>query len=122
MEPFLRNAQLTDSIRVLYRGTLRVLLVLLHDFPQFLCEFHFSFCDVIPPSCIQMRNLILSAFPRSMKLPDPFQPNLKVDLLPEISQAPVNLSDVTAVLDRTNSLSPELHGSGIKDDIDSYLR
>ncbi|RYF35018.1 MAG: hypothetical protein EOO38_29140 [Cytophagaceae bacterium] len=42
----------------------------------------------IRPSCIQMRNLILSAFPRNMRLPDPFTPNLKVDLLPEISQAP----------------------------------
>ena len=60
------------------QGTLRVLLVLLHDFPEFLCEYHFSFCDVIPPNCIQMRNLILSAFPRNMRLPDPFTPNLKV--------------------------------------------
>ena len=35
-------------------------------------------CDAIPSSCIQMRNLILSAFPRNMRLPDPFTPNLKV--------------------------------------------
>jgi CCR4-NOT transcription complex subunit 1 len=62
----------------LYRGTLRVLLVLLHDFPEFLCDYHYGFCDVIPPNCIQMRNLILSAVPRSMRLPDPFTPNLKV--------------------------------------------
>jgi CCR4-NOT transcription complex subunit 1 len=33
---------------------------------------------VIPPNCIQLRNLILSAFPRNMRLPDPFTPNLKV--------------------------------------------
>ena len=88
LEPYLRNAQLSDPVRLLYRGTLRVLLVLLHDFPEFLCENHFTLCDAIPPSCIQMRNLILSAFPRNMRLPDPFTPNLKVDLLPEISQAP----------------------------------
>lgn len=66
------------QVRLLYKGMLRVLLVLLHDFPEFLCEHHFSFCDVISPSCIQMRNLILSAFPRNMRLPDPFTPNLKV--------------------------------------------
>ena len=59
----------------------RVLLVLLHDFPEFLCDYHYGFCDVIPPNCIQMRNLILSAFPRSMRLPDPFTPNLKVILI-----------------------------------------
>lgn len=60
------------------QGTLRVLLVLLHDFPEFLCDYHYGFCDVIPPNCIQLRNLILSAFPRNMRLPDPFTPNLKV--------------------------------------------
>ena len=60
------------------QGTLRVLLVLLHDFPEFLCDYYLSFCDVIPPTCVQLRNLILSAFPRSMRLPDPFTPNLKV--------------------------------------------
>lgn len=41
----------------------------------------------LPPS-LQMRNLVLSAFPRAMRLPDPFTPNLKVDMLPEISQPP----------------------------------
>lgn len=41
-------------MRLLYKGTLRVLLLLLHDFPEFLCEFHFHLCDVIPPSCIQV--------------------------------------------------------------------
>uniref|UniRef100_A0A7I4E1I6 CCR4-Not complex component Not1 C-terminal domain-containing protein n=1 Tax=Physcomitrium patens TaxID=3218 RepID=A0A7I4E1I6_PHYPA len=98
MEPYLRNANLSEPVRLLYKGMLRVLLVLLHDFPEFLCEHHFSFCDVISPSCIQMRNLILSAFPRNMRLPDPFTPNLKVDLLPEISHSPRILSDVETAL------------------------
>lgn len=63
---------------VVRQGTLRVLLVLLHDLPEFLCEYHFELVSVVPTTCIQMRNLILSAFPRTMRLPDPFTPNLKV--------------------------------------------
>ncbi|XP_024528197.1 CCR4-NOT transcription complex subunit 1 isoform X1 [Selaginella moellendorffii] len=112
MDPYLRSAELSDPIRLLYKGTLRVLLVLLHDFPEFLCDYHFSFCDVIPPSCIQMRNLILSAFPRNMRLPDPFTPNLKVDLLPEISHPPRILSDVEAAL----------KSKQLKGDVDEYLK
>ena len=112
LEPFLRNAELSEPIRLLYKGTLRVLLVLLHDFPEFLCDYHFAFCDVIPPSCIQMRNLILSAFPRNMRLPDPFTPNLKVDLLPEINQPPRILSNFTAAL----------QARGLLQDLDSYLK
>ena len=98
MEPYLRSAQLNDAVRLLYKGSLRVLLVLLHDFPEFLCEYDFQLCDVVPPSCIQMRNLILSAFPRNMRLPDPFTPNLKVDLLPEIAQTPRFLPDTDSLL------------------------
>ncbi|XP_040981943.1 CCR4-NOT transcription complex subunit 1 isoform X10 [Aquila chrysaetos chrysaetos] len=80
LAPFLRNVELTKPMQILYKGTLRVLLVLLHDFPEFLCDYHYGFCDVIPPNCIQLRNLILSAFPRNMRLPDPFTPNLKLML------------------------------------------
>lgn len=88
LEPFLRHAELTDAVRLLYTGTLRLLLVLLHDFPEFLCQFHFKLCDAIPLSCIQMRNLVLSAFPRTMRLPDPFTQDLKVDLLAEVAYSP----------------------------------
>ncbi|KAL1530185.1 hypothetical protein AB1Y20_001101 [Prymnesium parvum] len=107
LHPYLSAAELTAPMRILYRGALRVLLVLLHDFPEFLCDYHFCLCDVIPPSCIQMRNLILSAFPRNMRLPDPFTPNLKVDLLPEISQPPRILSNFSAAL-KSHGLTHEL--------------
>jgi CCR4-NOT transcription complex subunit 1 len=102
LEPHLRTADLNEAARQLYKGALRVLLVLLHDFPEFLCDYHFAFCDVISPSCIQLRNLILSAFPRNMRLPDPFTPNLKVDLLPEITQPPRLLSNHAAALSHNN--------------------
>lgn len=111
LQPYLRVAQLSDPIRKLYKGTLRVMLVLLHDFPEFLCDYHISFCDVIPQTCVQLRNLVLSAFPRTMRLPDPFTPNLKVDLLPEIAQSPRILIDyVTSLTER-----------GIKPRIDAFL-
>ncbi|XP_050387579.1 uncharacterized protein LOC126803899 isoform X2 [Argentina anserina] len=112
MEPFLRNAELGIPVHFLYKGTLRVLLVLLHDFPEFLCDYHFTFCDVIPPSCIQMRNIILSAFPRNMRLPDPSTPNLKIDLLAEITQSPRVLSEVDAALKVKQ----------MKTDVDEYLK
>lgn len=98
LAPFLRNVELTKPMQILYKGTLRVLLVLLHDFPEFLCDYHYGFCDVIPPNCIQLRNLILSAFPRNMRLPDPFTPNLKVDMLSEINIAPRILTNFTGVM------------------------
>jgi len=112
LAPFLRNADLTKPTQLLYKGTMRVLLVLLHDFPEFLCDYHYAFCDVIPSNCIQVRNLILSAFPRNMRLPDPFTPNLKVDVLPEISGAPRVMTNFV------NLIQP----ASFKKDMDSYLK
>ena len=104
LSPLLRNAELQDTSRQLYRGTLRILLILLHDFPEFLCDYHQSLCDLVPASCIQLRNLILSAFPRNRRLPDPFSPNLQMSLLPELGQAPHIASDYLAALNQVEGL------------------
>ncbi|KAK6167378.1 hypothetical protein SNE40_021420 [Patella caerulea] len=112
LSPFLRNAELSKPTQLIYKGTLRVLLVLLHDFPEFLCDYHYAFCDVVPSNCIQMRNLILSAFPRTMRLPDPFTPNLKVDSLPDIAQQPRILTNFVSMIQPTS----------FKKDLDSYLK
>ncbi|KAI8564580.1 hypothetical protein RHMOL_Rhmol03G0191500 [Rhododendron molle] len=111
MEPHLRKAKMGKAIHYLYKGTLRVLVLLLHDFPEFLCDYHLRFCGVIPSSCIQMRNIILSAFPHNMKVPDPFTPNLKIDLLPEIKKPPRSSLEVAA-----------LTAKQMKSDIDEYLK
>ena len=109
LEPYLKKGELDDSIRTLYKGTLRVLLVLLHDFPEFLSEYHSSFVSVIPVNCIQLRNIFLSAFPRNMTLHDPFSVGLKIDLLPEIQIPPRILSPLGAL-------------GGIRGDVDVYLK
>ncbi|SCM21694.1 CCR4-NOT transcription complex subunit 1, putative [Plasmodium chabaudi chabaudi] len=95
---FLKNSHLTQPIKLLYRATLRILLLLLHDFPEFLCVYSFSFCNSIPLNCMQLRNIILSALPRNTKLPNPFNPNLKLNLLPEMKVAPVILNNFTFIL------------------------
>jgi CCR4-NOT transcription complex subunit 1 len=89
---------------------MRVLLVLLHDYPAFLAGYHLSFCNVIPENCVQLRNLVLSAFPRGMVLPDPFTPNLKIDVIPEMSKSPTVLSNVIGPI------------NALRGDLDNYLK
>ncbi|RNA24401.1 CCR4-NOT transcription complex subunit 1 isoform X6, partial [Brachionus plicatilis] len=110
--PFLRNIELSQSVMLLYKGTLRLFLVLLHDFPEFLCNSHYQFCDVVPSNCIQLRNLVLSAFPRSMKLPDPLTPNLKVDMIADIDTSPPKIA-FPYVYNMPHKL---------KSDLDSYIK
>ena len=110
LEPFLKNAELTDVVRLLYKGTLRLLLVLLHDFPEFLGQYHFRLCDAIPLSCVQMRNLVLSAFPRKMRLPDPFSGDLQLATIPEVKYHP-----------RTSPIMDNLLPTELANEIDMFV-
>ena len=98
LAPFLKTADLQPAGRDLYRGTLRLLLVLLHDFPEFLSEYYFSLCDVIPSRCIQLRNIVLSAYPPNVVLPDPHLREIDFEAIPEMGPIPPILSDFAASL------------------------
>jgi CCR4-NOT transcription complex subunit 1 len=95
--PFLKAKDLKPASRDLYRGTLRILLVLLHDFPDFLSEYYFSLCDVVPPHCIQLRNIILSAYPIHITLPDPHRA-IANDPVFDVGTIPPILSDFSSNL------------------------
>lgn len=99
LEPHLRKVELTEATKKYYDGSLRVILMLVHDFPTFLAAYHLSFCNVIPENCVQLRNLILSAIPKGIPLHDPISRNFKIDRLPEIAQSPLVLSDVVGPLE-----------------------
>ena len=108
----LRPGIVNGITKGLYRGVLRILLILHHDFPEFLAENHYRLCNTIPPHCTQLRNLVLSAFPSSiLELPDPFTAGLKVDRLDEIRKAPTIAGDI---------MGP-LHEGNLKDIIDDAL-
>jgi CCR4-NOT transcription complex subunit 1 len=98
MEPHIRLNDMAEPVTSLYKGILRVLLVLLHDFPDFLSENHVHLLQAIPSQAIQIRNLICSAMPRAIRPPDPFTPNLQVDLLPDVRRPPVMKTDVNQIL------------------------
>lgn len=96
-----------------YRGVLRVLLVIHHDYPEFLAENHFRFCNSIPMHCTQLRNLIVSAYPSNiLEMPDPFTAGLKVERLEDSQQEPIIRADIDQILRQ----------AGIKDIIDGLLR
>ncbi|KAF2687332.1 Not1-domain-containing protein [Lentithecium fluviatile CBS 122367] len=96
-----------------YRGVLRVLLVIHHDYPEFLAENHFRFCNSIPMHCTQLRNLIVSAYPSNiLEMPDPFTAGLKVERLEDSQREPVIRANIDQILRQAS----------VKDVIDGLLR
>ncbi|KAJ5228224.1 hypothetical protein N7489_008932 [Penicillium chrysogenum] len=109
----LKAVNITYVAKDLYKGVLRILLILHHDFPEFVAENHFQFCNVIPAHCAQLRNLVLSAYPSSFqKLPDPFREGLKVERIEEMREIPKIAGDIVAPLQAAN----------IKDIVDGVLQ
>ncbi|ODV85108.1 hypothetical protein CANARDRAFT_199241 [[Candida] arabinofermentans NRRL YB-2248] len=109
---YIKESSIPEAITVVYKGTLRIFLVILHDYPEFLADNANLFVNYMSPSFVQLRNIVLSASPKDMNIPDPFQPGLKVDRLPEIAIAPVISSPPSQILLEKN----------IKKAVDNYMR
>lgn len=111
LAPFLQSDDMTPSSRSIFRATIRLLMLLLHDFPEFLVEFYHTLSTVIPPHCTQMRNIVLSAFPHSeAPLPDYYK---RLDqLVVEMQRFPTVRSDYVGALADGN----------VKAAIDQYVR
>lgn len=60
-----------DLIFVIFQGTVKLFLLLLHDFPDFLCEYAYLLCDMLPYSALQLRNIMQSAHPSSATMIPP---------------------------------------------------
>ena len=109
---YIEGNTIPESITVIYKGTIRIFLVLLHDYPEYLAQWYNPLVSATSMTFLQLRNMILSAVPFNMKFPDPFQQGLKVDRLPEISIPPIILSDPSQTLIKKH----------IKKNVDNYLR
>ncbi|BEJ18074.1 hypothetical protein CspHIS471_0703510 [Cutaneotrichosporon sp. HIS471] len=115
MSPFIAadaddNNNMGLAARSLYKATLRILLVLMHDFPGFLVECYHTLSTAIPAHCVQLRNIILAAFPAAeAPLPDVYK-RLE-ELVPEMQTFPRVRSDHVSALNSGN----------VKNAIDSFV-
>lgn len=100
------------SSRALFQATLRILIVILHDFPDFLQEYYIGLCAAIPANCIQLRNVVLCAFPDGTPIPQDMNGFANLPPLAEYNVVPEIRTDYTRFLDEAQIRAP----------IDSYLR
>lgn len=71
--PLLMDYDSHESTKAMYRGILRSLLVILHDYPEFLVSCGRKLASFVPLSAVQLRNTLLAAIPSAHgdALPDP---------------------------------------------------
>ena len=91
--------EISSLAKELYQAVLKLLVVLHHDFPEYLVANHVQLCESLPPHATQLINMILSSTPVSVsKTIDPFQPGLKIDRVPDMRETPARTQDYVADL------------------------
>lgn len=73
------NCSCEDALTTFYKGALHLFLIIAHDVPDIFVNNHEVIISSLPSTARQLRNLVLSSIPKSMKLPDPF--SIKVSSL-----------------------------------------
>lgn len=68
----LKPVELNDTASKLYEAAAKMLIVLQHDYPEYLAANAAAILRSIPPHCAQLINTVLMAGPPSSKAPDPF--------------------------------------------------
>ncbi|PTD05209.1 General negative regulator of transcription subunit 1 [Fusarium culmorum] len=91
----LKVFEVSNIAKDIYRATFKLLIILHHDFPEFVAANHIRLCASIPPHCTQLINAVLAATPH--QIPRINDSNAK-DQADEIHVHPGLLHEATSVL------------------------
>lgn len=95
----LKPLHLEGPTNQIHRGVLKLIVMVHHDFPEFLAANHCRLMANVPSYSVQLYNLILSATPPQFSdVPNPLQSGLKVDRTGEIRDTPEIMDDVEVPL------------------------
>jgi len=112
--PYLRRGEFTEGLRLFYKGTLRLFLLLLHDFPDFLADYAWTFMEAIPLSAVHLRSIILAAGPKVLRRFEPAADRA-------IGGIPENLPEC-ALLPRVLGSPRDVLPEALRVEMESYLR
>ena len=76
-----------NVFRICYQSYLRFILVLSHDFPDFVAAVAQKLVTLLPYTFLQLRNILLSVTPKSVIAISPLTPDLKIDHIPDVHQS-----------------------------------
>ncbi|KAL6917968.1 hypothetical protein ACHAPO_000226 [Fusarium lateritium] len=62
----LKVFEVSNIAKDIYRATFKLLIILHHDFPEFVAANHIRLCASIPPHCTQLINAVLAATPQQI--------------------------------------------------------
>jgi CCR4-NOT transcription complex subunit 1 len=91
----LKVFEVSNIAKDIYRATFKLLIILHHDFPEFVAANHIRLCASIPPHCTQLINAVLAATPHQIPR---FNDSNAKDQTDETHVHPSLLHEATSVL------------------------
>ncbi|KAL0764632.1 hypothetical protein CaCOL14_012933 [Colletotrichum acutatum] len=89
----------SNVAREIYRATLKLLVILQHDYSDYLAAHSHQLIASVPPHCKQLLNAILTANPATHpKMPDPSFPGLQADRVDGVRDSPESLDNSASIL------------------------
>eukprot|EP01061_Rhynchopus_euleeides_P024955 TRINITY_DN4020_c0_g1_i2.p1 TRINITY_DN4020_c0_g1~~TRINITY_DN4020_c0_g1_i2.p1 ORF type:complete len:1019 (+),score=448.64 TRINITY_DN4020_c0_g1_i2:89-3058(+) len=70
IRPALISTKFSEPQRLFYKALLKIFMVITFDFPMLHYVHFIDLCNAIPPTCYQLRNVVLSARARNVRLPN----------------------------------------------------
>jgi CCR4-NOT transcription complex subunit 1 len=116
----LKSCDVPTAAKDVYRATLKLLVVLQHDFPDFVAANCLSLCASIPPHCTQLLGAVLSGSPASVsnKMRDP-----QGDASGEVDETVLSVQDAITTLEEHGilELADLILGTGPSEDAVAHL-
>ncbi|KAF5680371.1 CDC39-like protein [Fusarium heterosporum] len=63
----MKTFDVSNIAKDIYRATFKLLVILQHDYPEFVAANHIKLCSSIPPHCTQLINAVLAANPQNSR-------------------------------------------------------
>ena len=113
-ENIYENSENSPALEKFYEGTFKLWLVVLHDYPMFFWVHYFDLINNLPLyRTLNLRNSILAAYPKTLRLPDPASPITKF----EVNASPFEQDRQTLLQYHTS----ESDYYSLKLELDNYL-
>ncbi len=112
--PYLRRGEMNEGIRLFYKGSLRLFLLLLHDFPDFLADYAWTLLEAIPFTAVHLRSIVLAAGPKVLRK---FEPSAD-RAIGGVPEALAECALLPRILGSPRDFIPE----GVRAEVEGYLR
>ncbi|KAL5606284.1 hypothetical protein BROUX41_002699 [Berkeleyomyces rouxiae] len=119
----LKAPDVQDVSKDIYRATLKLLIIMQHDFPEYLAAYHNQLCRYVPFHCAQLLAVILTAAPTPTDANATVHIGVRFESLQELKEGPKVFGNIDETLSQLGLLDvlERALSNGPLEDVVAYI-